>query len=105
MLDESNISEQTYASNLEEFPNRLKIRFIELLRVERTAHDQLLVIYYNENKLNRLFSFEHLCRTINDIVEIPINKIITKYRKTGEWDLSDVSQNKLELIVERMLRR
>lgn len=105
MLNESNISEQTYISNLEEFPNQLKIRFIELLRVERTAHDQLLAIYYNEHKLNRLFSFEHLCRIINDLVEIPINKIINKYRKTGKWDLSDVSQNKLELIVERMLRR
>ena len=103
MFDESNISEQTHQINLESFPNRLKISFVDLLITERSPHDQLLIIYYNEYKKSRLFSFEHLCRTMDEIVDIPINRLILKYKNNGDWDLSNVPRNKLKYINNHLL--
>jgi hypothetical protein len=105
MINESDVSDETFSANLVSFPAVMKIRIIKLIGTERTAHDQMLVIYYNKNKNNRLFSFEHLCSLANDIIDIPINKLISKYRKTGEWDLTDIAKNKLQYIVEEMLKR
>ncbi len=103
MFDESNITEETHKKILELFPSRLKLKLTDILGRERSPHDQLLIIYYNEYNESKLFSFEHLCRVMDDIVDVPINKLIQKYRNTGDWDLSAVPKNKQKYICNHML--
>lgn len=104
MFDESNISSETHKTILSKFPCKYKSSISDLLVNEQSIHDQLFVIYYDRNHNNVMFSFEHLCRTINEITDIPINKIIKRYRRTSEWSLLEIRDKKLEFIVEKLLQ-
>lgn len=103
MFDESNISQQTHEFNLDKFPSNFKLSVADLLTFDKTNHDQIMVVYYNDYKSSRLFSFEHLCRIVNDITDIPVNKLIAMYRRTGIWDLSEIPEFKLSYIIGKML--
>lgn len=103
MFDETNISQQTHEANLNTFPVNFRLSIADLLASDESNHNQIMVIYYNDYKNNRLFSFEHLCRTINNITDVPINKLIAVYRKTRNWDISEIPEFKLSRIVEKML--
>lgn len=103
LLDETNISQETHNAILAKFPMKYKIPIVHLLMNDRSRHDQIFIIYYNDFKDNLLFSFEHLCRVLNDITDIPINRIIARFRQNNEWSLSEITADKLEFIVEKLL--
>ncbi len=85
------------------FPNNCKLSLIQLLSSNSNLNDQVLAIYYNDYKLDPLFSFEHLCDIINDITIIPIDLLMKNYEKSGKWDLNIIPAFKLDFIISRML--
>ncbi len=86
------------------FPDNCKLSLIELLFSNNNLNDQILAIYYNDYKLDPLFSFEHLCNVINNIINIPVDLLIENYKKSGKWDLNIIPAFKLDFIVSSMLK-
>lgn len=103
VISETCVSQQTYLANLDSFPKTLKLSYANAIQSDKPEYDKILIIYYNDFLKNKLFSFEHLCFELNKISEIPAHKLIQNYKKTGQWNLSGISANKINYLLEKLL--
>lgn len=98
------ITEDTHGYNLSSFPDSLKISKSHLISGNFDLHDQLLVIYYNKFKKDRVFSFEHLCGIACETIGISLRKAIAKFRKTGEWNIKAIGDRKILYLMNSLLK-